>query len=263
MIPPMRPTPHAPRRDLGLTALLALAGSGCEPLDDFTIPPPCDGDDCFVPAGPEGCADGAREGFESLAAYPYIAACAGAWSVGGVLRVDLAPTCNRGGGDDSAHADGQGCSSVDLCAEGWEVCAGADEVAALSPDGCVGAVPAGTPDKSLFFVAAQHSRGSNLCDPAQGDDDVFGCGNLGLAVTPTQECGTLNRFLGSAVLGSCGYNEAEPPIGPWQCGGAADAAQHEGRYLAKAGCPNQSCSYGGSPVGSSDRGGVLCCRTRR
>jgi hypothetical protein len=30
--------------------------------------------------------------------------------------------------------------------------------------------------------------------------------------------------------------------------------------VTKKGCPNHSCSYDGAPVGSSDKGGVLCCR---
>jgi hypothetical protein len=207
-----------------------------------------------------GCADGTREGFVSVSAYPSIAGCSGAWSVPGVLRPNMVPTCNRGGGNSGSVPEGTGCAAVDLCAVGWHVCNGRTEVNLRAPSGCGDAVPNGTPDKSLFFAVAQHSTTNTVCDEAGSDNDVFGCGNLGTLLTADRMCGPLNRALASTQPNSCGYNEASPGLGPWECLGGADSHLHEGALVTKKGCPNTSCSYSGTPVGSSDKGGVLCCR---
>jgi hypothetical protein len=207
-----------------------------------------------------GCADGAREGFLSWDDYPDIAACSGAWSVPGVTRPDLTPTCGHAAGDDSANLDGDGCSAADLCMAGWHVCAGGVEVAALAGS-CDDAVPPGAPDKSLLFAVAQHSVTNIVCDDAASEtNDVFGCGNLGVTLSGGNGCGPLNRALASTNPDSCGYNEAEPGLGPWECDGGADSHLSEGSLVTKRGCPGGSCSYDGAPVGSSDKGGVLCCR---
>src|SRR5688500_14626907 len=51
------------------------------------------------PVGPavvQGCADGTREGFGSVADWPDIAGCAGAWSLGGLLSQEARiPACMR------------------------------------------------------------------------------------------------------------------------------------------------------------------------
>ena len=214
------------------------------------------------PVEPEvGCADGQREGFLDEDAYPQIAACAGAWTQPGITPDAVAPTCNRQGGDDGPHADGGPCSAPDLCAEGWHICNGWQELAAKSPTGCVGATPADAKPKSLFFAIRQPSENNIVCGQAgDGFNDVFGCGNLGVGIPPDKNCGPLDRALASTQPNTCGFNEAEPNLGPWQCMGGGDSHLNEGQHVTKKGCPNQSCSYDGYPVGSSDKGGVVCCR---
>jgi hypothetical protein len=219
----------------------------------------CAGGNCVPQVTEAGCADGTREGFLSLQAYPEIAGCSGAWSVGGITRPDLEPTCGRNSGNDSDNPEGAGCSAADLCAPGWHVCLGKLEVAALSPDGCAGAVPPGTPDKTLFFAVMQNSRADSVCDQSDQGNDVFGCGNLGTSLSPDKNCQPLNRVLASMHAGTCGFNEAEPPLGPWMCQGGDDSHLHEGSLVRKNGCPSVSCSYDGNPVDNSGKGGVLCC----
>ncbi|MBI5510802.1 MAG: hypothetical protein HY903_18740 [Deltaproteobacteria bacterium] len=220
----------------------------------------CRAGDCVSNRPDVGCADGTREGFKDLGTYPNIAACSGAWSEGGLTDLTLVPKCDRGGGNDSAHADGGGCGAADLCASGWHVCRGKAEIATLSVTGCDGAVPAGAPDKSLFFAVSQHSVNNSVCDDAAGDNDVFGCGNLGHTLAADKNCAPLNRALASTQANSCGYNEAEPHLGPWVCVGDAASHLHEGALVKKDGCPNRSCSYDGNPIGSADKGGVVCCK---
>jgi hypothetical protein len=174
-----------------------------------------------------GCADGARDGFTDAAIHPRIAGCSGGWSVAGV-QLDTAPACDRAGGDDGNNPNGAGCRAVDLCTQGWHVCATPADVAASSGTGtCAGAIPAGAP--GLFFVTRQSGPGGAEC--GAGANDLFGCGNVGL--TPAASCAPLDRFSNDlcASLGA-----------PWSCG--ADGVQEAGN------------------VTKSDAtvGGVLCCR---
>lgn len=216
----------------------------------------------FPPVDPEiGCADGEREGFLELDTWGHIAACSGAWDQPGVTPDEVQPTCNRGGGDDGDHADGAGCSSIDLCAEGWHLCKTWHEVAEMSPTGCAGAAPPGAAPKSLFFAIRQPSKTHSQCGEwGDGFNDVFGCGNLGHTLQDDKLCGPLDRVLASTQPNSCGYNEAEPSLGPWECNGEGDSHLNEGKHVTKKGCPDMSCSYDGVALGSADKGGVLCCR---
>jgi hypothetical protein len=220
--------------------------------------------DPFPPAEPEpGCADGTREGFVDQSEFPQVAACAGAWSVPGITPASVAPTCNRQGGDDGPNPEGSGCSSADLCAEGWHVCDGWQDLAQKSPSGCAGATPPDAKPKSLFFALRQACTNDIVCDAAlagSNDNDVFGCGNLGVAIGDDKGCGPLDRALASTQPDTCGFNEAMPPLGPWECKGGANSDLHEGANVTKKGCPGTSCSYDGAPIGSGDKGGVLCCR---
>ncbi len=226
-----------------------------EPLDTGDV-------DTDNPGFPEaGCSDGDREGFQSWDDYPDIAACSGGWTVGGVTRNNLVPTCGRVSGDDSANTEGDGCSAADLCMDGWHVCDGAVEVAANSFDGCQGAVPPGTPDKALFFAVSQHSDDGSVCDDSSPNgNDVYGCGNLGTQLDAGKNCGVLDRVLASMNPDSCGFNEAEPNLGPWECVGGQNSHLAEGTLVTKMGCPWDSCQYDGFPVGNQDKGGVVCCR---
>ena len=207
-----------------------------------------------------GCSDGEREGYQDWDAYPDIAACSGGWTVGGVTRSDLAPACSHGSGDDSWNTDGDGCSAADLCQDGWHVCEGHVEIEEKAGS-CDDAVPWGSPDKSLLFAVQQHSDNGSVCDNStSAGNDVFGCGNLGTDLSSDKNCGVLNKVIASMNAGSCGYNEAEPSHGPWECAGGDDSHYHEGELVTKKGCWGTSCSYDGNPVGNSDKGGVLCCR---
>lgn len=219
-----------------------------------------------------GCADGQREGFTDLGASPNVAGCSGAWTIPSIhteapgtapscpglpVADTTSPACSRGAGDDGANPLGTGCNVADLCAAGWHVCSGADDVAASSASGCAGATRAGDPP--LFFASRQTSTGCGQCatgastDPscnsascaagcdqtAATSNDVFGCGNFG-ATSPIQSCGPLDRFsqnLCAALSDS-----------PWSCNlptGADDNGYCEAYTLTKSG---------------TSHGGVLCCR---
>jgi hypothetical protein len=232
-----------------------------DPQIDTGTPPEIDTGTPPVVADPVGCADGTREGFLSQADYPDIAACSGGWTEPGITLASPATPCGRQNGDDSSNPEGIGCTAEDLCATGWHVCDGGAEVGDKSFDGCAGAVPGGTPDKTLFFAVAQHSIDGTVCDDSAVEaNDVFGCGNLGVQLDASKNCGVLDRALASTSPDSCGFNEAEPFLGPWECNGGTDSHLREGELVTKMGCPGGSCSYDGQPVSSQDKGGVVCCR---
>ncbi|HVY48446.1 MAG TPA: hypothetical protein VHB21_21305 [Minicystis sp.] len=191
-----------------------------------------------------GCSDGTREGFVDEGAYPKIAACTGGFTVPGILQATT-PHCGRMAGNSSPNIAGVGCGAADLCAEGFHVCRGADEVAQKSPTGCQGAAPA--PD--LFFATRQGSTGCATCalgtdtDPttcngcscamdcatnATTANDLFGCGSIG--DTPSS-CGVLDRFSNDL----CG---ALNPV--WQCG-------------------DDGCNEANDVTKDAGFGGVLCC----
>jgi len=195
------------------------AADACNGADDDCNGTPDDG------ACAAGCADGEREGFVDLEGEPNIAGCSGGFAVAGLLA-DAPPACDRAGGDDGTAADGTGCSATDLCATGWHVCLTAAQVASAAGD-CANSVPGGAPN--LFFAIRQSGPGSGDC--GVGANDLFGCGNLGLA--PLASCAPLDRFSNDlcAALGA-----------PWSCG--ADGL-NEANNVTKTG-----------PEG----GGVLCCR---
>ena len=218
--------------------------------------------DAWPPVTPEvGCADGEREGFLDSETYAHIAGCSGAWGQPGITPDTVQPACNLQGGDDGPNPEGEGCSSHDLCAAGWHVCSTLEEVAQKSSTGCAGAVPPDAKSKSLFFAIRQPSETGSVCGAwGDGFNDVFGCGNLGAGLGPDKNCGPLDRVLASTQPDTCGFNEAEPNLGPWECMGGPNSHLNEGLHVTKNGCPNNSCSYDGYPVGSSDKGGVLCCR---
>ena len=192
----------------------------CDTFDNDCNGTPDDGH-CAI-----GCADGEREGFTDLLTAADIAGCAGAFRLPGVLT-PLSRRCQLAG-DDSTNADGLGCGSLDLCADGWHVCSTSAEVtASTTTGGCTGATKAGDPQ--LFFVTSQSGAGETQC--GSGANDLFGCGNIGAA--PGGSCAPLNRF----------SNDLCVDLGaPWTCG--ADG--------------NNEASNVTKPA--SERGGVLCCR---
>ena len=191
----------------------------CNGADDDCNDTPDDGL-CAV-----GCADGEREGFVDVEAEPNIAGCSGGFAVAGLLA-DAAPACGRAGGDDGEVPDGAGCGATDLCGAGWHVCLTPGQVQSAGGD-CAGSTPEGAP--ALFFATRQSGPGGAEC--GAGANDLFGCGNLGLATAAS--CAPLDRF----------SNDLCAAIGaPWACG--ADGL-NEANNVTK---------------GGPDGGGVLCCR---
>lgn len=139
-----------------------------------------------------GCSDGTREGFLHLASYPNLSACGGAWDIPGIHNVD--PACSRDSGNDGVNPLGLGCNVTDLCAEGWHVCLGKDDVLAHNSTGCDGIMNCA--ESPAFFVVRTSSIGAFYCapdtigDPAS-QNDLFGCGDLGCPTKPYVCEGTL------------------------------------------------------------------------
>jgi hypothetical protein len=197
-----------------------------------------------------GCADGTRESFLSPTRYPRIAGCGGGFRLPGLAQV-TEPACGRRSGNSTINPTGLGCNASDLCEEGWHLCAGANEVAALSPDGCGGAADGAF---GTFFATRQSGPGCGLCargtetceacmtcgmggcrkECQQNDttlDDFWGCGDLGYPADPS--CAPLNRS---------GGNHCDVLPRPWSC--PTPDGLNEAATVRKAG-----------PEG----GGVLCC----
>jgi hypothetical protein len=173
-----------------------------------------------------GCADGTREGFAAGDTFPNIAACAGAWSLPGLVNT-TAPACDHAPGNDGPNATGTGCNVADLCQAGWHVCTTAAEVKTKSNDqGCAAAAITG----GAFFVARQSGSGGAAC--GTGTNDLFGCGDVGNA-PDVATCAPFDRF-------SFDLCTALPTS--WSCGtdGAAEASN-----VTKT---------------AATGGGVLCCR---
>jgi len=153
----------------------------------------CDDGVCVADPAWIGCSDATREGFLSIADYPLLAACGGAWDVPGIHN-EL-PTCKREAGNTGLNPQGTGCTVTDLCAEGWHVCLGKNDVLYRSELGCTDImVGAKSP---AFFLARTSSTGAFNCTPdAIGDpaslNDLFGCGNLGCAPA-VESCYPLDR----------------------------------------------------------------------
>lgn len=219
-----------------------------------------------------GCADGEREGFTDLAAHPDIAGCSGGWTISGLhpdapgeapacpgvaVTDTTLPACDRAAGDDGKDPSGAGCNVADLCAPGWHVCSGADDVAASSATGCTGATDGEAPP--LFFATRQSSTGCGQCATGASTDascsagscaagclqteeisnDFFGCGNFG-AASPLLGCGPLDRLSQNLCGGLAGSS--------WSCNlptGADDSGLCEAYTVTKSG---------------PSHGGVLCCR---
>ncbi|MCG3174227.1 MAG: hypothetical protein GMKNLPBB_02455 [Myxococcota bacterium] len=185
----------------------------------------CQGDKC---AEIMGCSDGKHEGVND--GYT-IFACKGGWDAAGV---DTPSRCGRKAGDDSSNPNGTGCSAADLCATGFHLCDGKNDIAKYG--GC-----------NLrnweqgFWMTSQNSENSNAC-AGGGYQDVYGCGTLGRSVS--QGCSPLTRRSTAACYNERYWNAPDILFGDdgWSCSGSYT---EEGRYIKHAGGRN---------------GGVLCCR---
>jgi hypothetical protein len=174
-----------------------------------------------------GCSDGTREAFVSAVIFPNIAACAGGWSIPG-LGTTTTPACGRGSGNSSSNPTGKGCSVADLCQVGWHVCETPADVATKSAG--AGCAAAGITGQNAFFAVRQSGSGNAAC--GVGENDLFGCGDVGLAPDPAT-CTPLDRFSNDLCV-------ALPPT--WACG------------------PNGTDELNNVTKTASDGGGALCCR---
>lgn len=233
----------------------------CDGMTDEGLPVPC------VNNAPAivGCSDGTREGFLVIADYPHIAACGGAFEA---LGLDGAPQCSRLAGNHGFSEDGVGCAAADLCAPGWHVCRGPDDVQVrVGAAGCRDAVD---PFYAHFGVPPYGQGAEGALEPPPGgaffatrgtascDDVVFGsgagvtgCGNLGAALA----CGPLDRGAGPFCMGlmdqamsivddpATEWGYPLPIDWAWVCSGVLGA---ERASLSKRFADRQ--------------GGVLCCR---
>lgn len=180
-----------------------------------------------------GCADGTREGFIDLRGWRNIAGCAGGFEVPGLLDpAARSPQCDRAAGDTGMNPTGAGCSVTDLCAEGWHVCAGPEEVARLSPTDCESAADS---EHEQFFLVRSGASPQGVCGPdPTAANDLHGCGSLGQP--EAESCQPLERRLSFA--------DCLASMGAWQCGGPDDP-HREATVVSKPGAA---------------QGGALCCR---
>jgi len=187
-----------------------------------------------MPISAVGCADGTREGLSSLTKFPDVAACSGGWTVPGLVAAEtLSPQCGRGGGNDGAHPNGEGCSVADLCAEGWHVCESAHEFSTRAAS-CDNAFPGGM--VKMFFATRQRGP-MTTCDPANetGTNNVYGCGNFG-----SNAMAACAPFMHMLRDNDCKNNP------PWSCvDGPINYSTSELLDVTKPG---------------PEHGGVLCCR---
>jgi hypothetical protein len=221
-----------------LAGLIACAASGC--IDWGSLYDEHDGGsadsapDTDAPPNPLGCSDGTAEALIPTTGF---AACAGAWSIPGVVT-ETEPACARAAGNDGNRSSGEGCNVADLCAAGWHVCRDTSDVSLHGGDAACQDLGPPSPDGTDAFIYLTRQRGGGdgeTCapdgDPA-GADDAWGCGTLG---AETAECRPLDHHLSLDVeSGGCGE--------PFDCGTDPEA---EGLNITKS-----------DPTRG---GGVLCC----
>jgi cysteine-rich repeat protein len=148
-----------------------------------------------------GCDDGEREGFEDLATFTRIAACGGLWSTPGLPTTRSGTT---GCGDDGVNSSGTSCNALDVCADGWTVCASRNDVAVrLNSRPCT--------DAAGFYASRQLGTAKSCTlGPSQV---VHGCGVIGI-IQPIAFCAPLTANLGAGC---------EDDLG-WSCSKGSEAA---------------------------------------
>jgi len=239
------------------TAADLAADTGLEPLDVAQDDAPA----ADVPLTPvqTGCADATREGFAELKLFPTIAACGGAWDQAGIFNMPV--KCNREAGNTGKNAPGIGCTVSDLCAEGWHVCYGKDDVVHRNADGCLGVLN-GVPSSNgklnpVFFTSQMSSTGSFECASSKdATNDLFGCGNLGCNFTDNATVKAMCAPLSMSSHDQCKGLRNDLAGGDW--------CNHLGKY---PGLPN-SWNCGSDTTKEAlnvkksnpdQQGGVLCC----
>lgn len=225
-----------------LLLVCLLAGSGCLDWDSLysdqdagSGAADATGDQPDAPPSPIGCSDGTAE---ALLAETGLAACSGAWGIPGVVSEEP-PACDRAAGNDGNATSGERCNVADLCAVGWHVCRDAADVATHGGDAACSQLKPPDPDGGDSFLFLTRQRGSGdlpACAPdgsAEGADDAWGCGTLGLEAT---ECQPLDRHLSlDGDAGGCTTSS-------FSCG---EDPRSEGQNVSKI---------------DARGGGVLCCR---
>ncbi|MFT7581121.1 MAG: MYXO-CTERM domain-containing protein [Myxococcota bacterium] len=242
----------------------------CDGDTDEGLPVPCSEDPEVI-----GCADASREGFLDVTSYPLVASCGGAWNTPDPFDD---PSCNRVAGNHGLNAAGDGCGPQDLCATGWHVCYGPDDVAERTGGGCADAVDGNYPNFETGALAAEVSlppgaaffatstrtvadvgcvEGVNTVamDESYLQDNVFGCGNMGDGMEPA-ECGGLDReartlcaYLRDTGVTSAGqlpataYGYSTEPEWAWLCG--TDAGSELINVVKSL---------------TDRQGGVMCCK---
>lgn len=212
-------------------ALAVLAACGCGRIDFAPHDAPAGGsdasdasDDALVPQ--VGCADGEREGFVDLIAFPRIAGCGATWAETPSLRASslLAGPC----GDDLGPCN----VPAAACAPGWHLCGTSGDPADLtSRITAAQCLDAGGVPGTAFIAALDH------CTSCDG-----GCTDISLChYAATYECSQA-MFCAEAVC--CGT----------MCGGGNQC--QDGIFAS----PDTHTNL--SPCGASlatDQTGVLCC----
>jgi hypothetical protein len=197
----------------------------------------CDNNYVYGP----GCSDGTREGFIDSNTFYMIAGCSGGWAMPGLTSGQSgAPyfACTSAGNSGS-NPYGASCNAANLCASGWHICLGAQDVASHLPSGKT-CYDSWTGSEKRFFATRQPSQGNGYCNTS-GMNDIFGCGNFG---DPPQlgSCGMLNAFSSEDCLAIAKAPGSNTIV--WDCAASGDT-QNE-LYLVKKNGP--------------ELGGVLCCK---
>ena len=231
---------------------------------------------CTSSSATAGCSDGTREGFKNINVYPQIAGCSGSWTVPGLHHTG--PQCNRKSGNTGVNATGKDCNVEDLCAEGWHVCLGKDDVKGRSVSGCTGILD--KDDAPYFFAARTSSSGSFNCTPdtvgssTTNTDDFFGCGNMGCSAT-NKTCAPLQLGSHDLCVGiidnNCKWTEDEDgkihgsgslgcnwckPLDYWNFVLKAD-------YKTAWNCGGNGTQEANNVIKSDNsQGGVLCCKNQ-
>jgi hypothetical protein len=221
----------APAADAGADAPRVLPRRDAAPGSVDAPPLPSVAGDPFS----IGCADGTREGFAAaLDVWPRIAGCAGAWEVPGLIKPAVTrPSCNLSAGNSGINPAGAKCSAADLCALGWHVCEGPQEVARLSPSDCESIVPPGV---VAFFAVAGGATPEGTCTPGRpAVNDLHGCGSGDIGQPEVEGCFPLDRRM---AFHDCALS------GVWFCG-------RDDQHLQEAALATKP-----APA----LGGVLCCR---
>jgi hypothetical protein len=200
-----------------------------------------------------GCSDGSREGFDSIFDFPFIAGCDGAWDQPGIF--DMAVSCDRQAGNDGANPLGEGCTVSDLCAVGWHVCYGKDDVLARNPDGCEGVMTGAT--SPVFFTTQMSSTGAFLCDTsAAAANDLFGCGDLGCDYSGNPDAVTLCYPLTMSSHDLCKGLRNDGGCGDW-CNHLGFYPELENSWYCGTDTTTEALNVVKTGFGS--QGGVLCC----